>query len=281
MLSIHSLFLICILYLTNVAFGDVQVVSPKEGATFSASGGTASIELQWMDNGAYPPIDKISYYTFTLETGPNLEIQAVGTIKKEVSPDDVTSSSDVYSYTVEIDADMAGPGQFYIQVYAFVDSQGYTINYSPRFTLTSMSGASTYTYTGTAPPVGQTDIQTTTTTAAASIDTRSFTISYTDQTGISRFAPMQLQPATQITATSWTRRFQTSAVTYYSTYRSSLDQQTTITPGWSYTLSSGMNLATPAVYPSANGGWYDPKERLTLSTRKINLKKRSNDYKKK
>lgn len=281
MLSIHSLFLICILYFTKFVLGDVQVVSPKENATFSGSSGSVSIELEWMDNGAYPSIDKISYYTFTLETGPNLDIQAVGTIIKEVSPDDITLSSDVYSYTVDINADMAGPGQFYIQVYAFVDNQGYTINYSPRFSLTSMSGASTYTYVGTTPPVGQTDIQTTTQTATASIDSRSFTISYTAQTGISRFAPMQLQPATSITATTWTRRFQTSAVTYYSTYRSTLDQQTTITPGWSYTLSSGMNLATPAAYPSANGGWYDPKERLTLSTRKINLKKRSNDFKKK
>ena len=42
----------------------------------------------------------------------------------------------------------------------------------------------------------------------------------------------------------------------------------------SYNVKSGVNYASVAPMPSDNGGWYDPKERMTLTTRKINLRKR-------
>ena len=96
---------------------------------------------------------------------------------------------------------------------------------------------------------------------------------YTMQTGVSRFAPMQMQPQSAVTAQTWTRKFPTSSVSLYSTLRKSPDKLTTITPGWSYTLPSDYNYATPAPFPSDNGGWYNPKDRQTLSARKVNLKR--------
>lgn len=255
--------------------GDVVVVTPEEGATFSGSSGTVSIKVSWTDNGAYPPLEKFTMYTFVLEYGPNLQIVPVANLKKNVSPSDITVDDDgTYSYTVTFPSDTAGNGQFYIQVYAVDGSEGNTIHYSPRFFLTSMAGGTSFTYSDTIQPVGQTAINTDTAQASASIDTRSFTVPYTMQTGISRFAPMQMQPGSTMTATTWTRKFATSAVTYYSTFRTSLDQLTTLTPGWSYTLPSGINMATPAAYPTNNGGWYSPKEKQTLSTRKVNLQNR-------
>lgn len=277
LLSIHSLLLTLVGLLAGLVAGDVQVVTPKEGAEVSGSSGSISLEVQWVDNSAYPPCDKIVFYSFQLDNGPNNKINKVQNLKTQVSPDDVTKDDQgVYSYTLEFDSSITGNGQFYIQVFASLDDDGnqQTINYSPRFMLTSMSGTNTVTYTDSVQPVGQTRAYTGTT--QASVDTRSFTLLYTQQTGISRFAPMQMQPGSKMTATTWTRRFATSAVTYYSTLRNTLAQETTLTPGWSYTLPSGVNQATPAVYPSDNGGWHDPKERQSLSTRKLNLRKRAN-----
>lgn len=276
LLSIHSLLLTFITLLAGFVAGDAQVVKPKANSEFSGSSGTISIDIQWMDNNAYPPFDKVDHFLFQLQNGPNTNIQKVKVLKDNVSPDDITQGDDgTYSYTVEFDSSITGDGQYYIQVFSALDADNkqYTINYSPRFELTDMKGTTTVTFTDTTQPVGQTRAQTGTT--AASIDTRSFTLQYTQQTGISRFAPMQMQPVTKITATTWTRKFATSAVTYYSSLINSLQQETTITPGWSYTLPSGMNMATPAPYPSDNGGWKDPKERQSLSTRKINLRKRA------
>lgn len=276
LLSIRSLLLTVFVLLAGTVAGDAQVVKPKANTEFSGSSGTISIELQWMDNNAYPSFDDIQFFSFILNAGPNSDIDAVATLKQKVSKDDIKESDDVYSYTVEFDSSVTGDGQYYIQVFASLNDDGsqYTINYSPRFKLTSMGGSSSVTYSDTTQPPGQTRAQTGTT--EASVDTHSFTLYYTQQTGISRFAPMQTQPGSTITATTWSRRYPTSAVTYYSALRTSLEQHTTLTPGWSYTLPSGINYATPAPNPTDNGGWHDPKERQSLSTRKINLRKRAN-----
>ncbi|AJR68076.1 AHL_G0028290.mRNA.1.CDS.1 [Saccharomyces cerevisiae] len=268
--------IICALvFLVSCVLGDVNVVSPNSKATFSPSGGVVSIPVEWMDNGAYPPLSKITYFTLSLCTGPNTNINCVATIASKVSPSDLTQDDKLYSYTAEFASTLTGNGQYYIQVYAQVDGQGNTIHYTPRFELTSMGGTTAYTYSGTIEPTPQTSIQTTTTNnaQATTIDSRSFTVPYTKQTGTSRFAPMQMQPNTKVTATTWTRKFATSAVTYYSTFGSLPEQATTITPGWSYTISSGVNYATPASMPSDNGGWYKPSKRLSLSARKINMRK--------
>jgi hypothetical protein len=40
----------------------------------------------------------------------------------------------------------------------------------------------------------------------------------------------------------------------------------TVTAGWSYTISSAQNYASPALYPSDNGGWYDPQSKVKSAT---------------
>ncbi|EJS43210.1 kre9p [Saccharomyces arboricola H-6] len=267
--------LYALVFLVSCVLGDVNIVSPNSKSTFSPSGGSVSVPVEWMDNGAYPPLSKFSWFTFSLCTGPNTKIDCIATIAKKIYPSDLTKDDSVYSYTATFASTLTGDGQYYIQVYAWVDNQGSTIHYTPRFQLTSMAGATDYTYSDTVAPTPQTSIQTTTTNdaPATSIDSRSFTVPYTKQTGTSRFAPMQMQPNTKVTATTWTRKFSTSAVTYFSTFGSLPQQGTTVTPGWSYTISSGVNYATPASMPSDNGGWYKPSKRLSLSVRKINMRK--------
>lgn len=253
---------------------DVTISSPTKDKTYTASGGSVTVPLKWIDDSNYPTLDKIEYYTFSLCYGPNSDISNVYTIGKQISPSDITvttsGDSEVYSYDSVIPASIVGDGQYYIQVYAVVEDEGDTIHYSPRFTLSGMSGASTYTYTYSTQPPAVTEIYTSDSDSGnTGIDSASFSVPYTLQTGKTRYAPMQMQPGSTVTATTWTRKYPTSKVTYYSTFRNSLEQVSTITPGRSYVMTSDINCASPALMPSENGGWYNPSKRLTLTAKRI------------
>ncbi|EDO18534.1 hypothetical protein Kpol_2001p39 [Vanderwaltozyma polyspora DSM 70294] len=272
----RSLYLI-FCFLLSFAVADVGLFQPAANAQFQPdSNGQVSIEISWIDNLAYPYMSNFTSFTFTLNNGNNTDILKVKTLDDKITPDQLTVKSEgrfpKYSYTVTFDKSITGNGQFFIQVYGLVPGQGNTIHYTHRFYLAGMSGVNTVTYIGTTEPIPQTSIVTMT-TSVATINSASFTVPYAQQTGISRFAPMQTPPVSKVTATSWSRRFATSAVTYFTTAIHSLQQETTITEGWSGVFTSDYNYATPADFPSNNGGWYAPSSRLSLSARKVNYRK--------
>ncbi|GCE97062.1 hypothetical protein ZYGM_002947 [Zygosaccharomyces mellis] len=254
------LFLWSILMLISVVLADVSIISPKKGDTYSPSGGTVSFDVKWKDNGAPPEMDQIKWFSITLNVGPNSDIDNVGYLKQNMNASDVQESDGTYSVSVEIDAEKYGDGQYFIQVYSAVteDAKENTINYSPRFFLKGMSGSKQVTYSGSSQPPDITDYTT--------------YVPYTKQTGVTRTAPMQTQPGTTVTATSWSMKFPTSAVSYFPTLSPTPLWLTTLTPGWSYSMTSAWNYAMPRPLPSENGGWYNPKKRQSLSTRKMNLK---------
>lgn len=268
MLSVY----VFLLSLLHVVLGDVAISSPKKGSTYTISGGSLTIPVKWIDDTNYPSLDKVTYYSILLCYGPAGNIDCPYTVGEKLSPDAITKTSeDVYSYDAIIPQASVGDGQFYIQVFLYVDGKGDTIHYSPRFTLKGMSGAATYTYTATTQPPAQTQINTgDAVTVATSVDSASFSVTYTKQTGRTRFAPMQMQPNTTVTAKTWKTKFATSAVTYYSKIRNSMQQDSTITPGRSYIITSGVNYASAAPMPSVVG-WYKPSKRLTLSARKMSI----------
>lgn len=264
--------------LTLVA-ADVAIVSPGQGDKFTASGSSVSITVQWNEDDVTPLLKNVLNYNILLCYGTNDKFTCPETTTNTVKPSDLASGTEgSYSYAAKFDASAVGNGQYFIQIFAQFskDAKQYTIHYTPRFTLSSMSGTLTPSVTTTSQPATQVMYATgTTTTTDDGFDVSSLsTVPYTQQTYRTRFAPMQMQPGSTITATTWTRRFPTSAVTYYSTLRNwkSLEQLSTITPGWSYTISSDFNYATPMPFPSQNGGWYNPKSRQSLSTRIRNLK---------
>lgn len=268
---------LCLLLLSltlRCVLGDVAISSPKKGATYTIEGGSLTIPVKWIDDTNYPTLDKVTYYTISLCYGPASSIVCPYIIGNQLSPDAITKTVDdqsVFSYDAIIPQASVGDGQFYIQVFLYVDGKGDTIHYSPRFNLKGMSGAATFTYTAATQPPAQTQINTgDAVTVATSIDSASFSITYTKQTGRTRFAPMQMQPNTKVTAKTWTTRFATSAVTFYSKLRNSLQQDSTITPGRSYLITSDVNYASAAPMPS-EVGWYKPSKRLSLSARKMNI----------
>lgn len=244
--SILAFFIIALSILTNLVNADVIAVLPMAGRKFTVSGSSVTITVGWIDNQDYPILsDDIDYYTLTLCSGPNSKIESIKALATKVDADDVTLDGIIYKYDVTVDSDIAASGVFFIQIYA-AGSFGYTIHYTSRFTISGLTGSIVASSAGdvTTPPSAQYSINTGT-TSAASINSASFSIPYPSQSGISKFAPMQTQPGTTVTkpTASWTRQFPTSAYTYYTTIAagSLRDCTTTVTPGWSYYITSYIN----------------------------------------
>lgn len=264
---IRVLVLVQLLARLLLVQADVSIVKPEQGDSYkpTSDGGSVKINIVWEDDANLPSVPSYDYFTFKLLYGPSYDMDLISQIE-EVSPTKVVHQDSQYTYTANFVSSKLGNGQFFIQVYAFSKNLGWTIHYSPRFNIQSVSdGVLTYTYKGQDQPGPQWNLPN------AGVDTRSFTLPYTAQTGVRRYAPMQTQPGSRVTVTTWSRRFPTSSVSYYTTKRNSLDQMTTYTPGWSYTVTSDFNYATPAPFPSDNGGWYNPKKRQSLTTRKLNI----------
>lgn len=169
------------------------------------------------------------------------------------------------SYKALIDASMVPNGYYYFQVYAAYPQQGYSIHYTERFQLKGMSGPSTIKATATGDTPGpQVSIEGVD-GAGGAVNSKSFSITYTLQTGKTRYAPMQMQPGSTITHSKYSTRYPTSAVTYYSTKAKSPVVYSTITPGWSYSRKSYTNLATAQSFETSHYAASDKVKQATLS----------------
>lgn len=267
--------LLHLLILLGLCVADVSVTSPKVGASYS---GGSSITISWSDSVSDSSntfsLANVKSYSILMCTGPNNNIKCFKTF---VTNQAIT----LKSYSALIPASLVSNGEYFFQIYT-VFKAAITINYTPRVKLTGMSGPSTTTdalgvrlvlstlntYTGEGPdpqtPSGG--------SVAASVDTRLFTVPYTLQTGITRYAPMQMQPGSTVTATQWSRRFPTSSVSsYYVSVTGSPAVVSTITPGWSYTMSSAINYASVAADPTS---WYSMGSRITQATLSANAKRK-------
>ncbi|OUM54646.1 hypothetical protein BVG19_g4063 [[Candida] boidinii] len=244
--------LILISFLISYVKADVNILEPAKGSTFNVSGSSVSVEVQWDDSGENLDLSsEVLSYTFTLLTGTNLDMTKVTVLSSKVAPDSITN----YTMSFDIDADVGASGSYFIQIYAQAKN-GYTLHYTNRFTLSGMTGSEAPSGAGNAPmPEVSIVIN-----ASASM-----TVPYTLQTGKTRYAPMQLQPGSTVTATTWSRRFPTSSVSYYKSLAGTPICHSTVTPGWSYTLSSFINMATPAPFPTELG-WYPASQRLVSAS---------------
>ncbi|CAI4058282.1 hypothetical protein N7582_001068 [Saccharomyces uvarum] len=268
MLIVSFLALFCSLA-SQTVYCDVAIVAPAPNSVYDLSGsGQATVNVRWMHTDTTPQENDFIKYTFTLCSGTNAMIEAMATLQT-LTAAELTSNE----YGAVIENTAGTDGVYFIQVFAQT-AIGYTIHYTNRFKLKGMKGSKVANPSMvTIAPVPQTRI--TTGDLGATIDSKSFTVPYNLQTGVVKYAPMQLQPATKVTAKTWKRKYATSEVTYYYTLRNSIDQHTTVTPGWSYVLTADSNFATPAPMPADNGGWYNPRKRLSLTARKVNnLRKR-------
>lgn len=246
---------------------DVDITSPSLGDSYSGSSGSASVKIAWDDSDdsdSDKSLDNVKSYTILLCTGPD-EDNNIQCLETALVP---LQTIDSHETTVKIDNTLVPNGYYYFQIYTVFNSGGVTIHYSPRFKLTGMSGTTgtlDVTETGSVPGSYVSGFTT------ATVNSDSFTVPYTLQTGKTRYAPMQTQPGSTVTATTWSMKFPTSAVTYYSTKLASPIVQSTITPGWSYTAESAVNYASVAPYPTY---WYAASERVSKATISAATKRR-------
>ncbi len=273
---LHTIFFSLFVFLVRA---DVTINKPEAGATFTAG---SKVTVDWDDDGKLPDVDTAKTYSFVLLTGTNALMKQVALLDQEVP---ATNFAKSLEYTFTATPTFGTSGLYFVQIVANYKDR-FTLHYSGRFFLTGMTGT-TITATGivdqqatpqTSLLGGKNDDAPTGTTGLdLAVVSRSMTVPYILQTGLSRYAPMQVQPGTKVTATTWTRKHPTSSVSYFTALVPSPACISTVTPGWDYIITSAMNWASPAPAPSEAGGWYSPGARITsrptLKSR-VNLKKK-------
>ena len=132
---------------------------------------------------------------------------------------------------------------------------GTVTNFSPRFTLSGMTGqfsAAVVTQlksvTGTDGP--DTIDGTGSAASSSSADDGAYGVFYTAQTGLTRYAPMQKIPPTKITQKSASMQYPTSSYTVATTFWAPPSIQTTITKSQTFSVESRANTAAAAPMPS-------------------------------
>ena len=82
-------------------------------------------------------------------------------------------------------------------------------------------------------------------TATAPAAGGSYTVPYTMQTGVTRYAPMQRVPSSKITKESASPQYPTSAYTAYKTFARAPKQEMTVTQAGTFTISSREATVSP------------------------------------
>lgn len=253
---LHLLPHIVLLWLATFVVADFSITAPKLGQSFQSG---ASVKITWEDDGKSPSLDDLKSVTVTLLTGTSgttLSPQGVK-LKDGVNPDDG-------SVTVTIPATAGANGYYTIQLYSILTNGGYTIHYTNWFKLSGLTGTAPALQADPGmPPAAQLSDMS---EKAQGDLLASHTVPYGEQSGTIKYAPMQMQPGSTITAKTMSQRFPTSAYTPFQSFASGPKCTSTDTPGWSYSRGSATNMAPPAPYPSAVG-WYaaSAKTRATPS----------------
>ncbi|KAL8957771.1 MAG: hypothetical protein Q9193_005043 [Seirophora villosa] len=185
---------------SSFAFADIQFTSPAAGATLQAG---KPITAKWKDSGDGTALTDLKTYTLFLCAGGN----------------DAAS----------ISVGTAG---------------GQVINYSNRFTLSGMTGSFPANVQNGIKKVSGTNGPPSTAQDAPAAGAGAggaegdYAISYTAQTGLIKYAPMQTPPGTKITANKMSPRYPTSSVQIATTFLPTPKQTTTMTASQTITHSS-------------------------------------------
>lgn len=137
----------------------------------------------------------------------------------------------------------------FLKMISVATAGGTITNYSPRFSLTGMTGSfppgvltGLKTVSGTAGPATENNVAAKQPGAGAGgPQGAGFAVPYTLQTGLTKYAPMQPQPPTKITARNASPLWPTSGVTYAQTWLPRPSQVTTFTQSATYAVTSREN----------------------------------------
>jgi Ser-Thr-rich glycosyl-phosphatidyl-inositol-anchored membrane family/Yeast cell wall synthesis protein KRE9/KNH1 len=210
-------FVAALAALADLALADVKFTSPPAGTKLT---GGSAISISWIDSQVDPPLSDLSTYSIYVVAGGNDDasqfIAATGP-----SQASFTTTGNTAQIVVPATAGGATTNAYFIKIVS-VDVNGGTVtNYSPRFTLTGMTGAfpqnviqGLQTVTGTNGPPTQNNVGDAASNNGA---TGAFALAWSMQTGLTKYASMQPYPPTKITKKTKTPLFPTSPYTIATT----------------------------------------------------------------
>ncbi|AMD20350.1 HDL394Wp [Eremothecium sinecaudum] len=268
MVSIKWLLLIG---LVRSVLGDVSIVEPGYLDKFSGASGSVKMAVRWKnDNFIYPYADQINFYNVTLCRGTKYGVECrPEKLAQNVDARKLPEKDGLFSVDVAIDGNVIGDGFFTIQLASSAGLMGYTIVYSKPFQLTDMKGS--WDWKGEYNPYPVEEYQIT-----ADLQGRPRTYgaeyaktAYRFQTGLTRFPPLQTQPPTKKTATTWVAANPSTSVSYFKTPINSIIQETTMSMSGPF-ITQVVNHVPPPSFPTDNGAAYNPKDRIKFTPKKVN-----------
>ncbi|KAF2019257.1 hypothetical protein BU24DRAFT_418844 [Aaosphaeria arxii CBS 175.79] len=238
--------------LTTLVSADIQFTSPKAGSTIA--GGTA-VTIEWKDSGDGIAIADLTAYDLFLCAGGN-DASTIIQLPVQLSAAGSTFvvTGNKASGPIGLTVGASTPKNAYFFKMISTATKGGTItNYSPRFSLSGMTGTFPQAVLDGMKNVEGTDgppSQDNTNAGAVNPADGDYGVEYTMQTGATRYAPMQPVPPTKITKKQATQRFPTSSVVLATTFLPIPKAQTTITKPQTFSVSSRENTAAPAPMPT-------------------------------
>ncbi|KAE9971081.1 hypothetical protein EG328_003769 [Venturia inaequalis] len=232
---------------------DVKFTSPAGGETFT---GGASIKAAWTDSGAAPSISDLTTYQLFLCAGgndPNTFIQLASITEKGLFANGNTAEGIV---GVGV-GDDTPKNAYFLKIISVASTGGTVTNFSPRFSLSGMTGtfpasvqAGAKAVSGTAGPASVNQVAGAGGAVPAGGDAASYALPFIAQTGPIRYAPMQKYPPTKIVAKTKTPLYPTSPYTVATTYLPILQGATTQTGSITWSFSQYENTVAAAPAPS-------------------------------
>lgn len=228
-------------------FADVKFTAPAAGA--SVKGGTV-FTVTWTDSGVAPSISDLTSYTWGLYSGSN-----TAPVQLLALPAAAFAAGNTATVTVPITTGGATTNAYFIGMISTAAAGGTVTNYSPRFTLTGMTGIFPASVdltgvSGTSGPPTVNNIAAAVPAAGATGAAGDYGVPYNEQSGTVRYAPMQPVPPTKITATNTAPLYPTSAVQFAKTFLPIPTIVTTITQAQTFSVSSHANTAAAASQPT-------------------------------
>ncbi|KAL8943491.1 MAG: hypothetical protein Q9216_001026 [Gyalolechia sp. 2 TL-2023] len=230
--------------LTSFACADVQFTSPAAGGTLPAG---RPITARWKDSGDGTALSDLKTYTLFLCAGGN-DAESIIQLAP-INANGQFSTGNEASATVA--ATVGGPDKnaYFLKIQSVGTDGTQVVNYSDRFTLSGM--------TGSFPPEVQAGIEEVSGTdgppstaqdkpAAGAGAEGDFAVTYTAQTGLIKYAPMQVPPGTKITLKSAKPRYPTSSVSIAKTFLPTPKQTTTMTASQTHIPPKSRPYQAPA-----------------------------------
>jgi len=238
--------------ITPFALADIEFTSPAAGAKLTGGG---SINIEWKESGNSPSISDLTTYQLFLCAGGNDDTTFIQLTA--ITTSGTFAAGNKAIGTVGVGVGASTPlNAYFLKIISVAKEGGTVTNYSPRFSLSGMTGtfppnvlAGAKAVTGTDGPPAVNQVANNANNAAP-VGASEYAVPYTMQTGLTKFAPMQPVPPSKITKKNPTPQFPTSAVSFASTFLPTPKQVTTMTMSQTFSVSSMENTAPAAPMPS-------------------------------